>query len=317
MYRRLIVVFFLLNIIFVNQTNASPWFTGPLLAPAGHNVPAGHTNLELYGFDINTDGVYDEQKRIRKLDFYKSVIFNPIITHGFTDWLDIQLATPYMYNASRGSSYAHIADTALAFGIQLWEQNESTKSLDIRLLIQETFPTGRFNSLSPLKHGTESTGLGARQTQVGLNLQYLVNIYNEHYLRSRAVISHTFSNPVDVEGLNSYGGTKSTIGKIKRGDENYLDIAFEYTLSQNWVAVMEGVVANGQATRFNGILTIGNIGGPAATIGNNSYKGKSLAPALEYNFSDNLGFIGGVWFPFAGNNTAHYMTYVLALNAYW
>jgi len=45
--------------------------------------------------------------------------------------------------------------------------------------------------------------------------------------------------------------------------------------------------------------------------------GKALAPALEYNFSGNVGLIGGVWFPLSGKNTSHYMTYVLALNTYW
>lgn len=33
-----------------STANAGPWWTGPLLAPAGHTIPKGHSNLELYGF---------------------------------------------------------------------------------------------------------------------------------------------------------------------------------------------------------------------------------------------------------------------------
>ena len=86
--------------------------------------------------------------------------------------------------------------------------------------------------------------------------------------------------------------------------------------SLDWVAVLEGTMSNGQATRFNGIINIGNIGSPSESIGSGQYKVKTLAPALEYNFTSNLGLIGGVWFPVSGHNTAHHMTYMLALNAY-
>ena len=178
-------------------------------------------------------------------------------------------------------------------------------------------PTGKYENLNPASLGTDSTGLGSHQTQIGLDLQYLYEVYNSHYLRTRFIISRLHSSSVSVSGLNSYGGTIVTNGKIKPGSENGLDLAFEYTLTQNWVAVMEGTMSNGQATRFNGILNIGNIGSPEASIGSGNYREKALAPALEYNFNGNLGLIGGVWFPVSGKNTSHFMTYVMALNAYW
>lgn len=318
MPRLIKTVFFLLYILLCHHSyGTEPWFTGPLLAPAGHTVPRGHTNLELYGFDIITDGIYDSFKTIQHVPVYRSQLINPIITHGFTDWLDVQLVVPYMFNSSRGAHYNHIADTGITLGIQLWEQNKSAKQLDVRLLLQETIPTGHFNGLDPLQYGTDSTGLGSYQTQIGLNFQYLLPVLHSHYLRTRFIISRLLCSPVFVHGLNSYGGTASTRGNIRHGDETDFDLAFEFTLDQHWVAVMEAVKANGQASRFNGILNIGNIGGPGVTIGSDAYLGSSLAPAIEYNFNEHIGLIGGVWFSIAGKNTAHFTTYVLALNTYW
>lgn len=313
---KLLFIFLCLS-LFNQIALADPWFTGPLLAPAGHTVPKGHTNFELYGLDSTTNGSYNNFGTLIHAPHFESHVINPVITHGYTDWFDVQLTTPYIFNSTRGVDYHRLADVAVAFGIQIWEQNKSPKRVDVRILIQETFPTGRYQHLSPAELGTDSTGLGSYQTQFGLNFQYLLQVLDTHYLRTRLIITRLYASPVTVAGLNSYGGTPITLGKINPGTENGIDLAFEYTLTQNWVAVFEGTMSNGRATRFNGVLTIGNIGGPGATIGSGQYREKALAPALEYNLNGNLGLIGGVWFPLSGENTSHYLTYVLALNAYW
>jgi len=308
---------FLCALLFSQTTVAEPWFTGPLLAPAGHNTPKGHTNFEIYGLDVLTNGSYDNSGSLIHSRTFKSFVTNPALTHGFTDWLDVQLTLSYVSNSTRKINYHRLGDTAIALGIQIFEQNNSSKRMDVRVLIQETFPTGKYQHLDPIFLGTDSTGLGSYQTQFGLNFQYLIELSNSHYLRTRLILSRLYASAVHVSGLNSYGGTAFTKGKINPGTENGIDLAFEYTLTQNWVAVMEGTYSRGQATRFNGILDIGNIGGPGVTIGSGNYNSTALAPALEYNFTDSIGLIGGVWFPVSGRNTSHFMTYVLALNAYW
>jgi hypothetical protein len=42
----------------------------------------------------------------------------------------------------------------------------------------------------------------------------------------------------------------------------------------------------------------------------------SLAPAIEYNWSQNIGLIGGVWFTVAGQNISQFNSIVIALNYY-
>ncbi|WP_058535475.1 transporter [Legionella saoudiensis] len=310
-----IFVFFLCASLFNGITYASPWFTGPILAPAGHTVPRGHTNFELYGIDVETDGLYNGAGKFRKTPLFSSVLLNPLLTHGFTDWLDVQLSVPYAFNSTRGVHYNRVTDSSVGVGLQLTEQKKSRWLPDIRFFVQETFPTGTYDRLNPAFLGTDATGLGSYRTLIAANIQYLKEIYNSHYLRTRFMISRLFSTPVNVIGFNSFGGTSNTQGRIKPGAEDNVDIAFEYTLTQNWVAVMEGYYSEGQATRFNGILDIVN--NDLALIGSQQYYEYGLAPALEYNFNANVGVIGGVWFPVAGKNTSHFMAYVLAINAYW
>lgn len=295
----------------------SPWFTGPLLAPSGHTIPRGHTNVEFYGLTVFNDGQFNSSGEVIKTPLYKSIIANPILSHGFTDWLDVQMSLPYVFNSTQGRRYHRIADTAVAFGLQLLEQKQSTLKPDLRLSIQETIPTGRFDHLSPNLLGTDATGLGSYQTVIALNFQHIKEVFQTHYLRTRLSLSRLYSSPVQVHGLNSYGGALDTQGNIQSGIENDVDLAFEYTLTQNWVAVMEGYLSQGKATRFNGILTVANLGSPRINIGNGEYHEEALAPAVEYNFNEHIGVIGGVWFPVSGKNTAAYTTYVVALNAFW
>jgi hypothetical protein len=310
------IFIFLCLFSFHTSSFAGPWFTGPLLAPAGHVIPNGHTNLEIYGIDVFTNGFYNAEGNVIRTPLFRSFVVNPILSHGFTDWLDVQMTVPYVFNSTRGVHSNRLTDVSAAVGLQLFEQKGELNRLDARLLIQETIPTGRYDNLNPALAGTDATGLGVYQTQVGLNLQYLLPVFNTHYLRTRLILSHIFGSSVWVDGLSSYGGSANTHGMINVGGENDIDLAFEYTLTQNWVAVLEGYISKGQNTRFNGILDIGNVGSPP-NIGNSNYIEKALAPALEYNFNSNVGVIGGVWFPVSGRNTPHYLTYMLALNAFW
>ncbi|MFT4060298.1 MAG: hypothetical protein QM652_12215 [Legionella sp.] len=311
-----VLFLFLYISLFCHPSSADPWFTGPILAPAGHSVPRGHTNFELYGIDAFTNAQFDNKGRAHRIPMFKSLIFNPLLTHGFTDWLDVQLSVPYTFNSTRGIDYNRLTDTSLALGIQILEQKHSKWIPDLRLLILEVFPTGKYNELNPALYGTDATGLGSYRTLIGLNLQFLKEIYESHYLRTRLFLSSLISSSVYISGISSFGGSVHTRGTVNPGIEDNIDLAFEYTLTQHWVAVMEGYYSEGQATRFNGILDILN-DDEQPTVGAKQYYEFGLAPALEYNFNAHVGVIGGVWFPVQGKNTSRFMSYVLAINAYW
>lgn len=309
----------LLLCFYMNSPNAlaQPWFTGPLLAPAGHTVPGGHTSFEVYGLDVQSNGAYNPNGRFVRSPLFSSFVISPILTHGITDWLDVQLITPYTFNNTRGQSAHRLGDVSVAFGIQFMEQGNSVWKPDFRIFIQEVFPTGAYQHLNPTLLGTDSTGLGTYETLLGFNFQLLSQVLKTHYLRTRLILSHSYTSPITVHGLNTYGGTQTTAGRINSGFEDTVDVAFEFTLTQNWVAVLEGYYTRGNDTRFDGYFEAGNVGGPSQTIQQGPYKQVGFAPAVEYNFSEHFGLIGGVWFSAYGINTSKFTTYTLAVNTYW
>lgn len=296
--------------------SAGPWFTGPLLAPAGHTIPRGHTNLEMYGFYTVNEGVFNRHWKLIHTPGSESIVGDPIFSHGLTDRIDIQYAVPYAYNRNQGKSSQRISDVSAVLGYQLIEQKDSKWIPDLRVTLQEVIPTGKHDRLNSLNNGADGTGLGSYQTGLALNFQHLLQLGETHYLRSRLSLSYLYASPVDLNGLSVYGGTPLTRGTIRPGNLSSVDVAAELTLTQNWVAVMESYVANRGSTRFSGSIGNDALGRPG-TIGHGSVDEITLAPAVEYNFSPNIGLIAGPWFTLAGRETSDFISYVVALNAYW
>ncbi len=295
---------------------ADPWFTGPILAPPGRTIPNGHTNFEVYVFDTLTQGIFDRNWQLIRLPRSESIVVNPIFSHGYADKFDIQFSVPFVYNNARRTNTRYVGDSALTLGYQLIEQNNSRWRPNLRITLQEIIPTGRFRQLNPANNGADATGSGSYQTAFGLNLQHLAQFNEVNYLRTRISLSYVYAFPVSVEGLTSYGGTNSTSGRVWPGDLMSLDWAYEYTVTQNWVAVMETFIASRNATHFKGFIGLDPMG-RMVDIGRRASINITLAPALEYNFSGNLGIIAGPWFSIAGKNTPDFLSYVVAINGFW
>lgn len=295
---------------------AAPWFTGPILAPAGHNIPKGHTNLEIYGFKTDVRGVYDNDGNVIRTPKNGSYSVNPVISYGLTDKIDGQLVVTYNENHLAGAHSQRIGDTNVTLGYQFLEQKKARWRPDLRITVQEIFPTGHFDHLNPDKNGTDSTGLGSYQTAFNLNFQHLAQVTEVNYLRTRLSLGYVKALNVKVDGLSVYGGTDVTHGNVNPGDTLSADLATELTLTQNWVAVMEINASDREATRFSGITGFADED-DFDTIGHSIGKQVSLAPAIEYNFTPNIGVISGIWFPVYGRNTPKFVSYVVALNAYW
>lgn len=291
-------------IFFTNIAFASPWMTGPLLAPAGKTVPPGHFNFEPYAFYT----VYPEN--------FRNFEATPVLTIGLANALDLQASVPYDISWNRGQSANGAGDTSLGFGIQLLRQQDHSWKPDLRLTIQEIFPTGRYNHLNPAKFGTDQTGVGSYQTTIGFNFQRLKSLEGEHYLRTRLSLVAAFASDVKVNGLNTFGGGIDTQGKVRPGNSYSVDLAFEYSLTQNWVPVFEMLFVDSGPSKFGGSPgftpggTINAIGGGG---GNQGY----LAPAIEYNFNAQIGIIFGVWFSITGPHSSEFTSTTLAINYFF
>ncbi len=75
---------------------------------------------------------------------------------------------------------------------------------------------------------------------------------------------------------------------------------------------MDVLYSHGDSVKFKGINGT-NEDGSEATNASASSEQWSLAPALEYNFSEDVGIIAGIWFSTSGRNTIDFISYVASL----
>jgi hypothetical protein len=90
------------------------------------------------------------------------------------------------------------------------------------------------------------------------------------------------------------------------------DVGIEVSLTQRWV-IANDIVYNAQ----NRTSYSGNPGTNAddsdASLGGGYSDNLNLSPAIEYNWNENLGVLGGVWFSVYGRNSGNFVSGVLSL----
>ncbi len=303
-------------IFFCGNSVASPWFTGPLLAPSGQTIPRGHTNLETYAFLTNLAGIYTSFGQVITTPGNQSLIVNPLLAHGLSDTVDLQYSVPFTYNRNGDVRYKHIGDTSINLGYQLLSQHSSTWKPDLRISLQELIPTGKYNSLTPEFAGTDATGLGSYQTALGFNFQHLLPLFTHYYLRTRLSLVAVYAATTHLSGVSTYGGNALTRGSIQPGNLISGDFATELSINQNWVLVMEVFGSKRAPSRFKGDTGLNRNGIPDL-IGHGLSKQLTIAPAIEYNFSPNIGIIAGIWKTLRGESSSDFGSAVIALNLYW
>jgi len=330
-FKRIVVSFFLLLSFFSSIalaggakhtqptqshiTAPSPWFTGPLLAGSGATIPKGHTNYEPYLFYTDSFGYFNNTgNKVTSLDSH-TLSPTMIISHGLSRSVDVQASIPFDSNSRGGESDSHFGDIGLVLGYQLMRQHPGSLKPDARVFIEQSFPTGEYENLNPMKNGTDSTGAGAYQTTVGVNFQRLWHVSQDHFLRGRLTFGFNLPTTVHVTGFNSYGGAASTDGEVRVGNGFSTDLSFEYTLTQHWVPAIDFLYTHHKRSTFNGNVGVTASGLPA-TIALAQTNEFSIAPAIEYNFTSKFGIIVGGWFAFAGQNSSDFDAAVFALNYY-
>lgn len=317
MSNHLKLVFLLLNLIITFNSCAesvTPWFTGPILAAAGRTVPLGNVNFELYAFYTDTFAAFDNNwNRFDITDIHTGQI-NPILTYGLADNFDVQLNLPYAQNRTEGINNRHLGDVAVNLGMQLFRQDKN-QFTDLRLTLQQIFPTGRFEDLNPTNEGTDGTGVGSYQTSIGLNFQHLFLFGNYHY-RQRFTLNYVVAQPVHIRGVSVYGSNDQTHGTIKPGNLTGIDIAGELEVSRHWVLVMEAFYFYRTPLAFEGFAGFDD-NGNLLDLTQGRIAAITIAPAIEYNFSAHYGIIAGVWLPIRGKNFSDFLSSVVAFNAFW
>lgn len=236
---------------------STPYYGGTLLSSIPENIPPGTWYFAPYLFITHQ---------------YSSPNHNYIqmqweIETGITPWLDIALYPNFYYT----SNSLLIGDTQLALGFQILNEQDNIPAL--RFILQESFPSGKYDRLT---HLSQATGTGTYQTWFTTVLYKTLTPYTVNL-----TLSYVLSSHATPHGLNVYNP----------GDQFIGNLGFEYSLTQ---------------TTILGLDLHYQYQDPSS----NQY---SLAPCIEYNPSPNLSFEAGPWFTIAGHNAPTFTSAVLTM----
>jgi hypothetical protein len=289
-----------------------PWYTGPLITGSARNVPPGMVNLQPYLY--STVNYAQFNKHSHSVNTPNTYILNPLmlIQTGIISWLDVSVIPQAFFRWKKGHFGDNFADLPLQFGFQI--QRETPYLPNIRFLLGELFPTGKYQHLKPRKLGIDATGQGAFSTIIGLNISKIFWWLKLHPLAARLATNYIVpDHRVHVHNFNSFGGGFHTDGKVKVGNTFNADLGLEFSLTQHWVLATDVAYTYSNKSTFHGKSGKTALGAPAAN-GAPSSSQLSLSPAIEYNVTSNAGFIGGVWFSVAGRNSSNFASLVLSYN---
>lgn len=314
----------------VEDMPLGPFFTGPLLTPSAQTIPVGHFDIEPYFFINRVTGSYDADWKGHSGNTSTSFINQYAMFAGLTSFMDLQVSPFYVYTNKHGHSATRFGDLPVALGFQLYREKPGEAVPSFRFVIAEEFPTGQFERLNPNKMGADSSGSGAYVTSFGLIIGKLFHFGGSNFFRMRFNTNYSIPTHVHVSGFNTYGGGYGAHGTVTPPKELNVLLGLEYTPALHWAFALDVFFISTEKTKFRGFpgtVTPGQSETPIndqqlppftlASVGNHSSEQVSLAPAIEYNFTQNVGIIGGVWFSVAGRNSSQFVNGVLAVNVYF
>ncbi|MGH8319202.1 MAG: transporter [Steroidobacteraceae bacterium] len=293
------------------------WWTGPLLAANAATLPQGHWLLEPYVFDLMTYGQFDSNGTLRSTGAAHTIGSQGYIEYGVVDRFTLGLIPRLGFHessAEQESSGFTVGDITLqgAYGLTQFRPGSWIPSTS--LVIGETFPTGKYDRLDGQTDG--ALGSGAYSTTLSLYSQTYFWMPSGRILRTRLDLSYEVSRWASVHGMSVYGTFGGFTGRAHPGQSFVTDLAFEYSVTQNWVLASDIWWEHDGNTRLVGDYV------PSLTSALPSYLVENsgsddllyLAPAIEYNWSARVGVIAGVRIAALGRNTAATVTPVAAVN---
>lgn len=299
------------------EDTVTPWFTGPLIAPSGTVIPGGHFNFEPYFVVTPNPARFNNDWKLADRPDLWTVSFQLPFWVGLTSWADIEISPTLNWNHQQNAGHWALGDLTVLCDLQLHLDTYPHKNWipSVKLALGMILPSGKYRNLDPNKLGTDSGGGGSFKSVVQLVIARLFKISKIHFLSSRLAFTSTLPTPVHLEGFNSYGGGFGTDGTVYPAKDLTVDLGLEYSLTRNWALALDVIgywKGNDRFSGSSGVTSQGEI----ATNTNPAKILYSIAPAIEYNWSANLGIIAGVWFPVAGKNVNQFFSGQIAVNLY-
>jgi hypothetical protein len=281
------------------------WWTGPMLANSAETLPPGHFLFEPYLYDVRSPNT----------DSFGSRTY---ILYGLVNRLSIGLIPVFGYNrVSNGpnSSGIGVGDITLQAQYRMTEFRPDSWIPTTAIQLQETLPTGQYDELG--SRPSNGLGAGAYTTTLAINSQMYFWMPNGRILRMRLDVSDAFSHSVEVKGVSVYGTSQGFEGNVKPANSFFADLAFEYSLTQQWVLALDATYGHDGNTHIVGedLLDPSTIPFPQnVRLNSGTSTAFGLAPAIEYNWSSAIGVLLGTRVTFGGRNSVKTVTPAIAIN---
>ncbi len=251
-----------------------------MLAPSGAALPAGRLLVEPYLYDgTSAHGAS-----------YGSLTY---IVYGLADKLSVGAIPVVSFNTGHDEASTagpRLGDLTLQAQYQLTRYSVGNWLPTSSLVIQESFPTGKFDRLEGKVN--EGTGTGAYTTTLALFSQMYFWLPNGRILRARLDLSRGISRRATVQDNSVYGTSNGFRGYVAPGKYFLVDAAAEYSLTRKWVVALDIIYRRSGDTRVTGYD--GSSMMPLAYRNTlRSYPFFGFAPALEYNWHPNFGVLLG------------------------
>lgn len=294
----------------------NPWYTGPLITGSSNVLPAGQFNIQPYLYLLDFFAKFDKHGKPHSIPNWFQAKELAVFQVGMTERLNTVFSANFVYNSQKGHHASHFGDTTAGLYIGLLKEGKYTPG--ILFAVTESFPSGRYQNFNHKKGDiVEATGSGAFQTTFTLNFGKIVWWWLlDHPMDFRLSLNYQVSSRVEVHGFNAYGGGFDTKGKIHPGDAIAADIGYQFSFTQQWVIALDIVYACIFKTTFSGRPGFDHEG-HRAKVGVPYNDNLSLLPAMEYNWSENLGVTAGVWFSPWGRESFQFAGGVASLTYTW
>lgn len=296
-------------------TDSTANFTGPLLTPNPMTIPKGTVVVEPYLMYYKSDDAYDAQgdshAKASGVRQWQTLV--PIY-YGVTDRFQLQASFGGAHAMSGGGHTDGwgVTDTTIGAQYLLLSPGEDRKGPAVSVNYSHRFPTGAYDQLN--ENPLNATGNGANVDTFSLMVQQYVWLPNGRPLRFRAVASYSLPpGTVDVKGTSAYGTPQDFRGGVRLGSSLGISTSVEYSINPQWVLAMDLAYNRASSSQLKGIQGEG-VSGNVFARRDPSRNVFSIAPAVEYNFNDRFGLIGGVQFSFAGRNNDAFITPMAAFN---
>ncbi|MFY9805484.1 MAG: hypothetical protein WA211_01290 [Candidatus Acidiferrales bacterium] len=282
------------------QALGDAWWTGPMLANSAATLPRGHFLIEPYLYDV----IATHSNGFGSLTYME---------YGLVDRLTVGLIPTAGFNKmsdALSSSGVGLGDISVLGQYRLTQFHEGGWIPTMSFFVEETFPTGKYDRLG--ERPSDGFGGGAYTTTLALNTQTYFWMRNGRILRMRFNTSQALSGYAKVEGVSVYGTGAGFQGHAKPGASSFVDAAWEYSLTRNWVLALDATYRHTASTRVTGYDMTQNP--PEVRKSSGSSDAVGFAPAIEYNWKPTLGVLLGTRVIAIGHNAATTITPAVALN---